>query len=280
MGMNSFAESVELITTLLRIAALFLSLVILWFAIYIFELLQKQKKVSPRRCNNSENLSKDNLYLISDTSSDQLKSILKVVDKNSSLISNFELEENNLSFRQISFDSRLNEKSEFESSNTYKDDCKKGNTYQLNLRALTSPKLYESGVLFLVAIGGVSFLFLDRTRSSIDYVLPVNRSNTDNSTQAKITARVEVGDSSIVTTGLRRKQFIPIPAESNRQLTHFPSNDLLKPNRSNEVSKKLKPTYSDADLLLRRLMFALTPEEYGSLIPTSLEIEWYGLGPI
>ncbi|WP_320668219.1 hypothetical protein [Prochlorococcus sp. MIT 1307] len=132
----------------------------------------------------------------------------------------------------------------------------------------SSLKNFSFGALTIFVIGGVSIASLE------DNIDVNSRSNGASNEEFKKVNSLSLSENFEI-----REKNIPVTS-AILDLTKTGSISITQLPSSLETLQVQSPINKNDDLLRRRLLFELTPKEYASLIPTMLEFEWYGLGPL
>ena len=150
----------------------------------------------------------------------------------------------------------------------------KENTKESEHKVFIVAKYFELGALAFLALGGASVVLLERDMSLSQ---EINQQALES--YVKLNSVKKTEDLNINQELTKGKENMEIPLVISNLNIYRKSNNVLRIDSLKSVEKELSKNTKD-ELLLRRLMFELSPKEYASLIPTELEFEWYGLSSI
>ena len=148
-------------------------------------------------------------------------------------------------------------------------------------RPFSSSKFYEVGLCLFATLGGASFFLLDTSSGFINNIEPFNVQKIERLNDRNIQEIDNNMDLSIVDLDSRKnieeKELDVLELGDKSKLPRLSLGTYPKTNLLTAMPKEIIHNKPYEELVLRRLMFDLTPKEYASLIPSSLEIDWYGL---
>ena len=145
------------------------------------------------------------------------------------------------------------------------------------LNFLKMPNYFELGILATITLGGAGLFFLEDYRGQEKDISALTDSISQYPSFQNKLQKINIDNSSYFgLEKLEKASLLPGPSTREKKLDILPGSQI---SMFNSPELDLIET-SNIDLLRRRLMFELTPQEYALLIPTSLELEWYGLGKI
>ena len=270
-----FQELIVLIQASFSTFALLFFPILIWLAIYTLNLLEQQKQASIDLSNKPES----QVAQAIDAKSVKIEPILGTMVSRLSLLSNSILERNPSSSQPI-----VSGSSEYDDLSANYADMPNNDYFNEDIqrpykRPFSSSKFYEVGLCLFATLGGASFFLLDTSNGFINNIEPFNVHKIELLNDRNVQEIDNNIDLSIVdldsTKNLAEKELHVLESGDNSKLPRLSLGTYPKTNLLTAMPKENIYNKPYDNLVLRRLMFDLTPKEYASLIPSSLEIDWY-----
>ena len=275
-----FQEFIVLIQASFSTFALLSFPILTWLAIYTLNLLEQQKQVSIGLSNKPESQVAQEI----DDKSVRIGPIL------GGMVSSFFPSSNSILGRKFSSSQPIiSGSSEYDDlsanyADMYNNDCVNEDIQRPYKRPFSSSKFYEVGLCLFATLGGASFFLLDTSSGFINNIEPFNVQKIERLNDRNVQEIDNNMDLSIVdldsTKNLAEKELDVLESGDKSKLPRLSLGTYPKTNLLTAMPKEIIYNKPNDDLLLRRLMFDLTPKEYASLIPSSLEMDWYGLSSL